>query len=376
MSVTLPAMPDGSLLAPPRPPDPRLASVVDLAGFEPIARERMAPAAYDYVAGGAGGEEALAENLVAWQRYRLRPRVLVDVSSIDLSTTLLGAPTSMPVAIAPMAIHGLADPGAEVEMAKAAAARRASRSRCRRCRTARSRRSRPAHPTATRWFQLYVQQDRAFTRRLCERAAAAGYSAIVLTVDLPVLGIRERDRRNGFTLDVPLGNFDGGHDPEGPASPDHDRPIDDPRVALTWDELATIRGWTGLPLVLKGIMTAEDAVLAADHGADAIVVSNHGARQLDRVAAPIDVLEEVVGAVAGRTEIWVDGGVRRGADVAIALALGARGVLIGRPMVWALATAGAAGVTRALELLREDLEVTFALLGTPSVGAITRAHVR
>lgn len=375
MSATLPAMPDASLLAPPRPPDPRLGTVVDLAGFEPVARERMAPAAYDYVAGGAGGEEALRENLVAWQRYRLRPRVLVDVSSIDLSTTLLGASSSMPVAIAPMAIHGLADPGAEVDMAKAAAAAGIPFTL-----STMSNRSieevAAGAPTATRWFQLYVQQDRAFTRRLCERAAAAGYAAIVLTVDLPVLGIRERDRRNGFTLDVPLGNFDGGHDPEGPASPDHDRPIDDPRVALTWDELATIRGWTGLPLVLKGIMTAEDAALAAEHGADAIVVSNHGARQLDRVAAPIDVVEEVVGAVAGRTEVWVDGGVRRGADVAIALALGARGVLLGRPMVWALATAGEAGVTRALDLLREDLEVTFALLGTPSVGAITRAHVR
>ena len=357
-----------------RPPDPRLGSVVDLAGFEPIARERMAPAAYDYVAGGAGGEETLAENLVAWQRYRLRPRVLVDVSSIDLSTTLLGAPSSMPVAIAPMAIHGLADPGAEVAMASAAAAAGIPFTL-----STMSNRSieevAAGAPDGVRWFQLYVQQDRGFTRRLCERAAAAGFSAIVLTVDLPVLGIRERDRRNGFTLDVPLGNFGGGHSPEGPASPDHDRPGDGPRIGLTWDDLATIRGWTGLPLVLKGIMTAEDAVLAAEHGADAIVVSNHGARQLDRVAAPIDVLEEVVAAVAGRTEIWVDGGVRRGVDVAIALALGARGVFIGRPMLWALAAGGASGVTHALELLREDLEVTFALLGTPSVGAITRAHV-
>jgi 4-hydroxymandelate oxidase len=233
-----------------------------------------------------------------------------------------------------------------------------------------------AAPDGTRWFQLYVQRDRGLTRRWCERAAAAGYGAIVLTVDLPLLGIRERDRRNGFTLDAPLGNFPGASDPEGLIQPDHDRPGTGPRVALTWADLAEIRGWTGLPLVLKGILTGEDAALAADHGVDAIVVSNHGARQLDRVGAPIDALEEVVAAAAGRTEIWVDGGVRRGVDVAIALALGAHGVLIGRPMMWALATGGSAGVARALELLREDLEVTFALLGTPSVRAITRAHVR
>jgi 4-hydroxymandelate oxidase len=368
-------MSDASILAPARPPDPRLGSVVDLAGFEPIARERMAPAAYDYVAGGAGGEESLAQNLAAWQRYVLRPRVLVDVSSVDLSTTLLGVRSSLPVAIAPMAIHGLADPGAEVAMAGAAAAAGIPFTL-----STMSNRSieevAAGAPDGVRWFQLYVQGDRGFTRSLCERAAAAGFSALVLTVDLPVLGIRERDRRNGFTLDVPLGNFPRSGAGGGPSAPDHDRRGDVPRFGLTWDELATIRGWTGLPLVLKGILTAEDAAQAVDHGADAIVVSNHGARQLDRVGAPIDALEEVVAAVAGRTEVWVDGGVRRGVDVAVALALGARGVLIGRPMVWALATAGAAGVTRALELLREDLAVTFALLGTPDVGAFTRAHVR
>jgi 4-hydroxymandelate oxidase len=375
VSVTLPAMPDRSILAPARPPDPRLGSVVDLDGFEAIARERMTPSAYDYVAGGAGGEESLAENLAAWPRYTLRPRVLVDVSSIDLSTTLLGAPSALPVAIAPMAIHAIADQGAEVAMAIAAAAAGIPFTL-----STMSNRSieevAAAAPDGIRWFQLYVQRDRGLTRRLCKRAAAAGYGAIVLTVDLPLLGIRERDRRNGFTPDVPLGNFPGAGDPEGLVEPDHDRPGIGPRVALTWDDLAEIRGWTGLPLVLKGILTGEDAALAAEHGADAIVVSNHGARQLDRVGAPIDALEEVIAAVAGRTEVWVDGGVRRGVDVAVALALGARGVLIGRPMVWALATGGSEGVARALKLLREDLEVTFALLGTPSVGAITRAHVR
>ena len=367
-------MPDASVLAPARPPDQRLDSVVDLEGFELIARERMAPAAYDYVAGGAGGEESLARNLDAWRRRTLRPRVLVDVSSIDLSTTLLGSPSAMPLAIAPMASHGLADPGAEVAMASAAAAAGIPFTL-----STMSTRSieevAAAAPDGVRWFQLYMQGDRGFSRSLCERAAAAGYRAIVLTVDLAVLGIRERDRRNRFRLDLPFGNFPKGADAREAIAPDHDRPGDAPRRGLVWDDVATIRGWTDLPIVLKGILTAEDAATAAASGVAVIVVSNHGARQLDRVAAPIDVLEEIVAAVDGRAEVWVDGGVRRGVDVAIALGLGARGVLIGRPMFWALAAGGSAGVTRAFDLLREDLEVTFALLGTPTAGAIARAHV-
>lgn len=348
---------------------------MDLDGFEPIARERMAPAAYDYVAGGAGGEETLAENVFAWRRRILRPRVLVDVSSIDLSTTLLGAPSAMPLAIAPMASHGLADPDAEVAMARAASAAGVPF-------TLSTMSTRSIEEVATGaadgilWFQLYMQGDRGFSRSLCERAAAAGYRAIVLTVDLADLGIRERDRRNGFRLDLPFGNFPKGGDPMPAIAPDHDRPGEAPRCSLVWEDVATIRGWTGLPIVLKGILTGEDAALAVAHGADGVVVSNHGARQLDRVGGPIDALEEVVAAVAGRAEVWVDGGVRRGVDVAVALALGARGVLIGRPMFWALAAGGASGVSRAFEILREDLQVTLALLGVPRVGAITRAHVR
>ena len=370
-------MSDAAVLAPARAPDPRLGSVVDLDGFEAIARERMAPAAFDYVAGGAGGEESLAENVAAWRRRRLRPRVLVDVSTVSAATTLLGSPATMPVAIAPMASHGLADPGAESATARAAAAAGIPYTHSTMSNHSIEDVARAA-PDGVRWFQLYLQRDRGFARSLCERAAAAGYRAIVLTVDLPVLGIRERDRRHGFHLDVPLGNF-----PDG-------RAVDDESVAavagfdalggqrhlgLTWDGLAEIRAWTGLPLVLKGVMTAEDAALAAEHGVDAIVVSNHGARQLDRVHAPVDVLEASVSAVGGRCEVWVDGGVRRGIDVAIALALGARGVLIGRPMFWALAAGGEEGVARALALLREEFLVTLALLGTPTVAAVGRAHV-
>ena len=224
-----------------------------------------------------------------------------------------------------------------------------------------------AAPDGVRWFQLYTQADPGRSRALVERAAAAGYSAIVLTVDLPVLGYRQRDRRSAFDVSAAaMGNFD-----EEGLAPTHK----DPAPILTWDDLATIRSWSSLPLVLKGILTGEDGRLAAEHGADAIVVSNHGARQLDRVPAPVDVLEEVVRAVDGRSEVWVDGGVRRGLDIAIALALGARGVLVGRPILWALAAGGQAGVERALAILREEFEITLTLLGTPTPGSISRDHV-
>jgi 4-hydroxymandelate oxidase len=214
-------------------------------------------------------------------------------------------------------------------------------------------------------------------------AEAAGYRAIVLTVDLPELGYRDRDRRSGFSLDVPLGNFDGdesgpthaAHGSGEPEGPTGDETVDQWIAKnLTWDSLATIRSWTSLPLVLKGIMTGEDARLAAEHGADGIVVSNHGGRQLDRTPAPIEVLEEVVGAAPG-VEVWVDGGVRRGLDVAIACALGAQGVLVGRPILWALAAGGQAGVERALAILREEFELALTLLGAPTPADLTRDHI-
>ncbi len=357
-------------------PDPRALAAVALPEFEAIARERMHPSAYDYLAGGAWDEISLADNEAAWRHYRLRPRVLVDVGRVDPGTTLLGAPVAFPVAIAPMAVHGLAHPLGEVATARGAATAGIPF-------TLSTMSSRTIEevaegaPAGRRWFQLYAQATTDQSRALVERAAAAGYEAIVLTVDLPILGYRERDRRNGFELAVPLGNFGAA-----PAGPSH-RPdasgyavLDEPgKRTLAWADLATIRSWSTLPLVLKGILTAEDAVLAAEHGVDAIVVSNHGARQLDRVVTPIDVLEGIVAAVAGRTEVWADGGVRRGLDIAIALALGARGVLVGRPILWALAAGGQAGVERALAILREEFEIALALLGAPTVAGITRAHV-
>ena len=308
-------------------------------------------------------------NVAAWRHLRLRPRVLVDVGRVTAASTMLGAPVSMPVAIAPMAVHGLAHADGEVASARAAEAAGVPFTL-----STMSSRSiediAAAAPGGTRWFQLYTQAEPGQSQELVERAAAAGFSAIILTVDLPRLAYRDRDRRSGIRMPA-LGNFpDRG--------PSH-RPIDkgEPlaHATLTWADLAEIRSWSNLPIVLKGILTAEDARLAVEHGVDAIVVSNHGARQLDRVGAAVDALPAIAEAVAGRTELWVDGGVRRGIDVVTALALGARGVLVGRPILWALAAGGEAGVARALEILREETETAMALLGTPSTDAVTPAHV-
>ena len=352
----------------------RLAGLVTLAEFEPLARLAMDPGAYDYVAGGSWDEITLADNIAAWRRYRLRPRVLVDVSTVTTATTMLGVPVSMPVAIAPMATQVLAHPDGESAMARAASSASIpvtlSTTSSHSIETVAA-----AAPGAIRWFQLYVQADMAVTRSLVARAEAAGYGAIVLTVDLPVLGYRVRDRRSGFVISS-LGNF-----AETPAT--HGSHAADDWAALsdrldsthTWADIERIRTWSSLPLVLKGIMTGEDARLAVEHGADALVVSNHGARQLDRVAATADVLGEVVDAVAGRTEVWVDGGIRSGLDVVIARALGARGVLLGKSAYWALAVGGTAGVERALAILREELTLALALLGAPTPDDVTPSHV-
>jgi len=357
-------------------PDPRALAATSLEELEAIARERMHPRAFDYVAGGSWDEISLDENVAAWRRYRFRPRVLVDVGQVDPSTTMLGRPVAFPMATAPMAVHALAHPDAELATACAAVAAgvpftlstMASRS---------IEEVAAAAPAGRHWFQLYVQAHERQTRQLVERAAAAGFEAIVLTVDLPILGYRGRDRRNGFALDVPLGNFEGGSlGPNHRADASGYDALDDPRRrTLVWDDLDAIRSWSSLKFVVKGILTAEDAVLAADRGVDAIVVSNHGARQLDRAIAGVDALEAIVAAVDGRAEVWVDGGVRRGLDIAIALALGARGVLVGRPVMWGLAGGGQAGVERALAVLREEFEIALALLGAPHPGDLTRGHV-
>lgn len=352
---------------------------VCVADFERLAESRLEPGAFGYYAGGAGDERALAGNVAAWERLRLRPRVLVDVAEVTTETTVLGTPVSMPLLVAPIAIQRLAQPDGEPGMAKAAAA--AGTLMClSTLATATPEEVAAAAPGAPRWFQLYVFRDRGVTRAFVEQAAEHGYGAIVLTVDAPRLGRRERDLRTGFRVpeEITVPSMAALHSLEGGgwegATPLELLAAIDP--SLTWNDLEELRSLSSLPLVLKGIQTAEDAELACTHGVDAIVVSNHGGRQLDAVAPTAELLPEVVGAVAGRMEVYVDGGVRRGSDVVKALALGARAVLAGRAPLWGLACEGEAGATRVLQLLRDEIELALALCGCTAPGSVTRDHVR
>ena len=350
--------------------DVSAAAALTLDDFEALARARMDPVAFDYVAGGAGDEATLRENRTAFAGWRLRPRVLVDVATVDPSTTLLGTPVALPVALAPTARQRLAHPDGEVAVARAAAAENVLQ--CVSTMSSCSLEEIAAAATGPRWFQLYVHKRRDTTAELVARAVAAGYTAIVLTVDFPVPGRRERELRSGFALEWGgLGNFPqlGGGVEFLPLMEElHEQ-------RLTWRDLEWIRGLSALPLVVKGLLTAEDTRAAVEHGAAAIVVSNHGGRQLDRTPATIDVLEEVVSAAGGRAEVYLDGGIRRGTDVLVALGLGARAVFVGRPHVFALAAGGEAGVAAMLGLIRAELENGMRLLGTPRATDVARAHV-
>ncbi|HLX33977.1 MAG TPA: alpha-hydroxy acid oxidase [Candidatus Limnocylindrales bacterium] len=348
-----------------------LPSIVALADFEAPARQRMDPAAFDYLAGGSWDEVTLGEASEAWRRYRFIPRVLRGVRSVDLRGDFLGHRSTLPIAIAPMAAQALGHPGAEVEMARGAAA--AGIPICLSTSASTSLEDvAVGAPAAARFFQLYLVGDLGSSRSLVERAEAAGYAAIVLTVDLPVLGYRDRDRRSGFALPhMPM--VDGAT-----AAADRDRygGLDRQReIGLDWATVDLVRSWTSLPVLLKGILSPADARQAAEAGVDGIGVSTHGARQLDRVLATAEALPPIVEAVEGRCAVWVDGGIRRGLDVIVALALGADAVLIGRPFYWALAAGGAAGVERAAAILREELEIGLTLLGAASVADLDRELV-
>ena len=348
-----------------------LAAIVSLHEFEAPGRARMAGPAWDYVAGGAWDEITLAENDAAWREFRFVPRVLTDIRTIDVAGSFLGRPSALPIAVAPMAVMAMAHPDGEGAVALAAAA-----SGIPYCFSTSASTSieavAEAAPGADLLFQLYLTRDLEYTRSLVDRAVAAGYRAIVLTVDLPVLGYRERDRRSGFELPS-MPNVE----PAAGAARGRYAGLEDQRaIGLTWADIGTIRSWSPLPLVLKGILAPEDARLAVEHGVDGVVVSNHGARQLDRSIATAHALPEIAAAVDGRLEVWVDGGIRRGLDVAIALALGATNVLVGRPIYWALAAGGQPGVERALAILREELELTLPLLGCASISDIHRELIR
>jgi 4-hydroxymandelate oxidase len=333
---------------------------LNAAEFLAAAAEKVDPAVWCYFEGGSGDESTLRENVAALGRWQLRPRMLVDIGDVRLETTLLGTPVAMPLGVAPFALQRLLDPEAEVATARAAAAAGALMT----VPTLTSFRHAElqAAVDAPRWLQLYVQRDRELTRDHLAEAREAGYTAVVLTVDLPVIGRRERDLRLGFVVPEDM--------------PFHYGTLVDVDPTLTWRDLEWIRSATGLPLVLKGIATGEDTLLAVEHGVDAVWVSNHGGRQLDGVAASIDVLPEVVEAAAGRCEVYVDGGFRRGTDVVKALALGARAAFVARPVAAGLAVGGEAGVARVLELLRDEIALALGLVGCARPDEVTRAHVQ
>jgi len=348
---------------------------LNLTEIELAARERLAPLAYEYYVGGANDEVTIRENRAAFERLALRYRVLVDVSRRSTSTTVLGTRVDFPVLVAPTAFQRLACDEGEMATARAAAASGtvmilSTASTC----TIED----VGAVGGNLWFQLYVYADRGMTKALVERAEASGMRAIVLTVDAPMLGRRERDLRNRFHLPdgVRLANVPSsgsvpmptGHGESGLAN-HFASGID---AALTWKDVDWLRSITKLPVLIKGIVRGDDAARAVDHGAAGVIVSNHGGRQLDTAIASVRALPEVAEAVAGRAEVLLDGGVRRGTDVIKALALGARAVLLGRPVVWGLAAAGESGARRVLELLRAEVDLAMALCGCPSVGDISR----
>ncbi len=347
---------------------------VRLEDFEGLAREHLPTDVHDYFAGGAEGELTLADNRRAFDRVRLLGRVMRDVSARSLATTVLGTEVSMPVLLAPVAMQKLAHDDGEVATSRAAAAAGtvmiastlatvSVEDIARACR-------------GPLWFQLYVYRDRGLTAELLRRAEAAGCRAIVLTVDGQVWGRRYRDMRSGFQLPpgASLANLAAAGLAQLPTASSESglaayvSSLFDP--ALDWNDLARLVASTPLPVVVKGILHPDDARLAVAHGAAAVFVSNHGGRQLDGSPATLDVLGEVVNAVDGRAEVYLDGGVRRGTDVVKALALGARAVAVGRPAVWALASGGERGVRRMLELLREETDIAMALCGASSPGEL------
>lgn len=350
------------------------AELLTIADYERVAEQLLAPGPWAYLAGGSGDEWTLQENRAAFERWTFRPRVLYDVSVVSTATTVLGDPVSVPVLVAPVAYQQLYHPEGECATARAAAGAGTGMGV-----STFSTRSHEeiaaAAPGLLQWCQLYVFQDRGFTREHLAGAAAAGCSAVVLTVDTPVLARRERDLRVGFEVppDLPLPYARSAIGDEALNPADQFALLD---ASVSWRDLEWIATESRLPVVLKGVTTAEDAELAVEHGAAAIVVSNHGGRQLDGVPATLDSLPEVVEAVAGRVEVYLDGGIRRGTDVAKALALGARAVFAGRAPIYGLTAAGEDGVRRVLELLRDELALALCLLGCTSPNELTPEHVQ
>jgi 4-hydroxymandelate oxidase len=342
--------------------EPKPLNVFD---YEHMARQLLQPATWDYISAGADDEVTVARNRSSFEKIVIRPNLLVDVSRVDTSTTVLGHSISAPILIAPTGQHAFVSPEAEIATAIAASAANTIL-------IASTSSSRPieeiaAAATCPVWFQLYLFRDRDRSEAMIRRAETTGCRAIVLTVDSPRWGRKERSLRTEGDLPWRNGNLmalppSKGEYPDG--------------APATWADVEWLRRLTNLPIVLKGILTAEDAVLAANHGVQAVVVSNHGGRQLDGAIASIDALSEVVAAVDGKSEVYLDSGIRRGTDVLKSLALGARAVLIGRPVLWGLAVHGSRGAMEILRMLQNELTWAMALSGRPSIRSIDRNLVR
>ena len=354
-----------------------MAIDLSLEDLEREARHVIGEMAYAYYAGGADDERLLEANVAAWAHWQLHPKVLAGISAVDLTTTLLGTTVSSPVAIAPTALQALAHVDGEVATARGAAARGAlmvlsSLATCSLEEVA------AGAPGGHRWMQVYILRDRARTIDLAQRAATHGYGALVLTVDAPVPGLRLRELRGGMHLphDLALPNL-AGHSTESAHEGGFMAVVArEFEPALTPDDVGWLTGLTSLPVVVKGVQRADDAVRCVNAGAAALVVSNHGARQLADAPPTADILAEVVDRVGGRAEVYVDGGLRRAPDVVKALALGARAVLVGRPSLWALAAGGADGVASLLQWYESELRRSMALCGAATVSQLERSLVR
>ena len=356
--------------------DESQAGFSTLSDLEEAASRKTDKSAWAYIQGGAGEEWTKRANLDAFHRRTLRPRVLVDVESLEFGTTLLGTRVSAPFYVSPTASHGLVHHDAEAATARAAG--KANILAAFSTLTSISLEDiAKAAPTGARWFQIYLQPEFSVTKSLIERAEEAGYKAIVLTVDMPVAGNRDRENQAGSPLasPTPLGN---GRDVVRPLrNPvvENDRAHIRKEASNTWGAVDRLQEITRLPLVLKGILTREDARQAVDHGAKGVIVSNHGGRQLDHAPASLDALPDVVDEVGSEVEVYFDGGLRRGSDIITALALGAKAVGIGRPVFWALAAGGEAGVSKLLSLLKTDLATVMALTGRPTLSDIDKSLV-
>ncbi|KAJ0070095.1 hypothetical protein NL108_002412 [Boleophthalmus pectinirostris] len=340
-------------------------SMVCLTDFEEYAKEHLSKATWDYYAAGADECCTRDDNLLAYKRIRLRPRILRDVSVCDTRTTVQGTEISFPVGIAPTAFHCLAWHEGEVATARATEAlNTCTYSTCSVEEIV------AAAPNGYRWFQLYVYRDRKLSEHIVQRAESLGYKALVLTVDVPYTGKRRNDIRNQFKLPphLKVKNFDGVFQ----QAEAYGVPPDTLDPSISWKDVQWLQSITRLPIIIKGILTKEDAELAVEHGVQGIIVSNHGGRQLDGGPASIDALAEIVNTVRGRIEVYVDGGIRTGSDVLKALALGAKCVFIGRPAIWGLAYKGEEGVREVLQILNDEFRLSMALSGCRNVAEISR----